>query len=347
MNSKQITRQRRQFLKILGSTLAISTLPPPLVHAKTTAEAMTVNGTIPAKQMGVTLTHEHILVDFVGADQVSPDRYDADKVFQKVLPYLEEVKKSGCKTFVECTPNYLGRDVRLLKRLADASKLQILTNTGYYGAREGMFLPENIKTETPEQIAQRWIKEYKEGINGTGIRPGFIKIGVDSGPLPEYNRKIVTAAALTHKETGLTIAAHTGDAQAAMEELYMIQEAGVHPSAFIWVHAQEKGTESHVKAAEMGAWVEIDGISMQNYEDYAKQVKALQEAGLLNKVLVSCDAGWYHVGEPEGGKYRSHAAIFNSFVPALKSLGLKDQEVEQLLAVNPAEAFTIRVRKAS
>lgn len=343
---KQTTNERRQFLKMLGSTLAISTFSFSLAHAKAAAEVITVNGPILPKQMGITLTHEHILVDFVGADQVSPNRYDADEVFQKVLPYLEEVKKLGCQTFVECTPNYLGRDVRLLKRLADASGLQILTNTGYYGARGGMFLPENVETETPKQIAQRWIKEYKEGIDGTDIRPGFIKIGVDDAPLPEYNRKIVSAAALTHKDTGLTIAAHTGDAQAAFEELSIIQGAGVHPSAFIWVHAQEKGTDNHIKAAQMGAWISLDGTSMQNYENYAQQVKALQKADLLNKVLISCDAGWYNVGEPQGGNYRSHAIIFSQLVPALKKLGLKDREIEQLLIRNPAEAFAIQVRKA-
>lgn len=338
--------KRRSFLKLAGSTLAISVVPLPLVSGQSDPQILTVHGPVSPESMGMTLTHEHILVDFIGADQVDPSRYNADQVFQKVLPYLEEVRKLGCKTFVECTPNFLGRDVRLLQRLAKASGLQILTNTGYYGARDGMFLPESVHHETPEQIARHWIQEYREGINDTNIRPGFIKIGVNNHPLPEYDRKIVAAAALTHLETGLTIAAHTGDAPAAFEEMEIIRQAGVHPSAFIWVHAQEKGTENHIRAAQQGAWVEIDGISMENYEEAAQQVKALQEAGLLSKVLVSCDAGWYHVGEPEGGQYRTHAVIFQQLVPTLKRLGFKEWEVEQLLVRNPAEVFTIRVRKA-
>ncbi len=338
--------QRRQFLKNFTGILVSGVLPFSWTTDKASPEILTVNGTLPPSRMGVTLAHEHVLVDFVGADQVSSSRYNADKVFQKVLPYLEEVRKLGCKTFVECTPNYLGRDVRLLQRLAEASQLQILTNTGYYGAREGMFLPEHVATETPRQLAQRWIKEYREGIDGTGIRPGFIKIGVNNHPLPGYDRKLVEAAALTHRETGLTIAAHTGGAEAAFEELEIIRQAGVHPSAFIWVHAQGKGNDNHLKAARMGAYVEIDGISIENYEDAARQINAMREAGFLKQVLVSCDAGWYRVGEPEGGKYRSHATIFNQLVPALKELGFTDKEVEQILVRNPPEAFTINIRRA-
>jgi len=71
---------------------------------------MTVKGEISAKQMGKTLPHEHVLVDFIGADSVSRDRYDQEEVIKVVLPYLKEVKELGCQTFIECTPAYLGRD---------------------------------------------------------------------------------------------------------------------------------------------------------------------------------------------------------------------------------------------
>ncbi len=336
---------RRDFNKTLGSAAALATFGIFTGSQQKGGFIMTVNGEIPSVQMGTTLSHEHVLVDFVGADKVSPDRYNIDEAYQKVLPYLEEVKKLGCKTFVECTPNYLGRNVTLLRRLAEASNLQILTNTGYYGARKGVFLPKHVTHETPKQLARRWITEFELGVDDTGIRPGFIKIGVDGGRLPTYNRKIAEAAAHTHLATGLTIAAHTGDAQAAFEELDIIQKAGAAPNAFIWVHAQNQGAENHVRAAKMGAWVEIDGVSLQNYEDYATQVDTLKKAGYLHKVLVSCDAGWYHVGEPQGGNYRSHAITLQELPTALQQLGFSEKDIDQLLVRNPAEAFSIRIRK--
>src|SRR5262249_1120258 len=70
--------------------------------------------------------------------------------------------------------------------------------------------------------AARWLREWKDGIDDTGIRPGFIKIGVDAGALTVVNRKLVLAAARTHLENGLTIAAHTGDGVAALEEMKVL-----------------------------------------------------------------------------------------------------------------------------
>ena len=342
---------RRHFLQLSGAAWGATSLEAATLSFSLftpippfEGQVMTVNGPMAPVAIGTTLVHEHVLVDFIGADQVSPDRYDADAAFEKILPYLREIQSLGCQTLMECTPNYLGRDVKLLKRLSEATGLQILTNTGYYGARSGKFLPPSVATQTPQQIAQTWIQEFEQGIDDTGIRPGFVKIGVDDAPLPEYNRKIVQAAALTHLQTGLTIAAHTGTAAAAQEELAIVQEAGVSPEAFIWVHAQNAETPDHVQAAKTGAWVEIDGISEENYSDRAQQVKALQQAGFLSRVLVSCDAGWYRVGEPNGGEYRSYAVLFEQFVPELKRLGLSEADVTQLLVANPAQAFSIRVR---
>ena len=201
---------------------------------------MTVTGPVASSKLGRTLPHEHVMVDFIGADKVSPQRYNRDEVYRSVLEHLRAVREAGCDTFVDCTPAYLARDPALLKRLAEASGLGIVTNTGYYGARQGKYLPSHVADETAEQLAKRWIAEWSDGIDGTGIRPGFIKIGVDQAPLPEASRKLIRAAARTHLKTGLTIACHTGDGAAAMEEMEILREEGVDPSAWIWVHAQNR-----------------------------------------------------------------------------------------------------------
>jgi hypothetical protein len=64
----------------------------------------TVSGPIDAAQLGLTLMHEHVVVDFIGASQISASRYDADAVFSRALPHLQRVKALGGATLVECTP---------------------------------------------------------------------------------------------------------------------------------------------------------------------------------------------------------------------------------------------------
>ena len=160
--------------------------------------------------------------------------------FETVLPYLQQVRKLGCDAIVECTPAYFGRDPQLLRRLSEASGVRILSNTGYYGAAKDKHLPAFAFTESAEQLAARWIREAERGIDDTSIKPAFMKIGVDEAPLSDIDAKLVRAAAIAHRATGLPIASHTGTGAAAMAELDLLDAAAVPFSAFIWVHAQSE-----------------------------------------------------------------------------------------------------------
>jgi phosphotriesterase-related protein len=307
---------------------------------------MTVKGPVPAGEMGVSLIHEHILVDFIGADSMNRPRWDRLKVIERSLPYLKQIKDLGCRTFVDCTPAFLGRDPLLLKSLSDSSGLNIITNTGYYGANNNKFLPKYAFTETADQLAKRWIEEWENGIEGTDIRPGFIKIGVDNGSLSEIHKKLITAAARTHLKTGLIIASHTGPAIPAFEQITILQREGVSPEAFIWVHAQvEKNMSNHIKAARSGAWIGFDGLNDNNIQDYIKLIKNMKENKLLSKVLLSHDAGWYDPEQINGGEYRGYTALFEKLIPLLRAEHFTDAEINQLLVVNPVRAFEIKIRK--
>jgi phosphotriesterase-related protein len=307
---------------------------------------MTVNGPVPLSEMGLSLIHEHVLVDFIGAEQTGKHRWDEKEVVPVVLPFLNEVKKLGVTTLVECTPAYIGRDPLLLKKLSERSGVQIITNTGYYGASDNKFLPQHAYSETADQLAERWIKEAEEGIDGTGIRPGFIKIGINGGSLSELHAKLITAAAKTHLATGLIIASHTGPAVPAFEQLAILEKEGVDASAFIWVHAQgEPDLDMHVKAAKVGAWVSLDGLDDSNVATYLKMLENLKAQDLLHRVLLSHDAGWYSPGEETGGEFRPYTTLFEKLIPLLIQHGWTEQEIEQLLVINPQNAFEIRLRR--
>lgn len=308
-------------------------------------QIQTVTGPVAPAELGLTLMHEHVLVDFIGADKASLDRYEWTEVIKVVQPFLQKAYELGCRTVVECTPAYLGRDVRLLQQLSQGTGLRILTNTGYYGAVDGKFIPEHARTDSVDQLAQRWISEFRFGIDGTRIKPAFIKIGVDGAPLPEMNRKLVRAAAVAHKATGLPIHQHSGSGAAALEALDLLKEQRVPSHAFVWVHAQaEKDTALHRQVADRGAWVEFDGISPETIDQHVELVKNMTAVGLLGRVLVSQDAGWYHVGEPGGGTFRTWETLFTEFLPALRKTGFNQAGEHRLLVQNPRQALTPRAK---
>jgi phosphotriesterase-related protein len=328
---------RRAFLASLAASLAAARKSGAGGAAPTTVE--TVTGPVAPEALGVTLVHEHVLVDFGGV--ASTARYDPDEVFRAAKPHLDAFRARGGRTLVECTPAFLGRDPRLLRRLSEATGVLILTNTGYYGAAKDVAVPPHAREETAAQIAARWTAEARRGIGETGVRPGFVKSGVDAGPLSAIDRKLVEAAAICHLDTGLTLAIHTGDGEAALGILEVLRARGVSPEAWIWVHASNvKDRGRLARAADQGAWVEIDNLSPDTLHETVDTVVDLHGRGCLGRVLVSHDAGWYHVGEPGGGSYRPYTLLFDAFVPALRARGLGEADVRTLLVDNPARAFT-------
>jgi phosphotriesterase-related protein len=278
------------------------------------------------------LVHEHVLVDFIGAEAITRDRYDLNEAFQVARPKLEELKERGCVRLLECTPNYIGRDPRLLRMLQDAVGIELWTNTGLYAAANHRYLPAFAKTETAAQLAKRWVAEWRQGVDG--MKPRFIKIGVNKGPLHEWDRKVVEAAAITSRETGLPIAAHTGDGSAAREELEIILKAGAPAKNFIWVHAQNELDHAiHDEVAKAGAWVEFDGINEKSVRWHERCVEHMARAGLLAQTLISHDSGWYRPGEPGGGLFQGYTYLYDHFRPNVEGW------FPTLLWDNPRRAF--------
>ena len=310
-------------------------------------QIITVNGSIFSTDMGTTLMHEHVMVDWIGADSTGYHRWDRTEVVERVLPYFLEAGEKGVQTIIEFTPAYLGRDPFILQELSQRSGIQIITNTGYYGAVDDNFIPAHAYDESAEELAARWIEEFVHGIDGSELRPGFMKISVGSDePLSELHQKIVDAAAITHLETGMTIASHTIGDIPALEQIDQLKNNGVSPQAWIWTHAQSGSLEANLEAAREGAWIALDNVNAgaDNIEMYAQRIEAIKNEGFFDQILISHDAGWYDVGEPEGGDFRGYTDIFEFLLPELSERGFSEDEIHQLLVKNPQEAFSLRIR---
>jgi phosphotriesterase-related protein len=349
---------RRQFVGALAASVFAMGLPGCAqvgggIRGKG-SQVMTVAGPIEASALGMTLAHEHLFADLrTYAEQLAnPIPLDVDDVIQVVLPYLQEIRRLGCRTVVDCTATTLGRNPALIKRLSQASGLHMLTVTGAYVAAGGRFVPPYVLDETDEELAERWIDEWRHGIGDTGVRPGLIKLGIEGDPLTATERKVLRAGARTHRETGLVIAVHTGpwsevepgrNARCAFAQLQLLEDAGVEPSAWIWVHAQnEVQGDYHVRAAGHGAWVSFDGFRPGQEAGYVAMIGRMRDEGHLGRVLVSQDAGWYNAGQPQGGEFKPFLPIFTSLIPALRGSGFDEDQIQTLFVHNPARAFAVR-----
>lgn len=342
---------RRELLKraaaLVGTGVLVRFISYEAVETATSAataegQIMTVTGPVAPEEAGPMLPHEHVIDRFGEPPARRPD-YDLARLFETVVPRLERVKALGCGTIVDCTAAYFGRDPLILKQLAERSGLRLVTNTGYYAAADDRYVPSHAYNETADQLAARWLREWNEGVDGTGIRPGFIKTAVDAGPLSDIDRKLVRAAARVHRESGLTLAVHTAEnVPAAREQLTVLREEGVAPEAWIWVHAHTvEDVEALAEAGEQGAWLSFDGLQPDTIERHRELVQVMKRRGLLGRVLLSHDGTSY---PPEGADPRPYDTLFEAFIPALEASGFSEEEVRTLTVENPRRAFTIRVR---
>jgi phosphotriesterase-related protein len=302
----------------------------------------TVKGPVDVEALGLILPHEHLFTDLRGPHVPDYARADPQAVVKVVLPYLEATSGAGVTALVECSTVGVGRNIEVLCSLADVTPIHIVAPTGVY--REA-YIPGSLRETGEGELADRWIHELTEGIDGSSVRAGFIKLAMsDDGPTALEVRNL-KAAARASRETGAVIASHTIGGKAARKEMDVLEEAGLDLRRFIWVHAQtEPDFSVLLESAKRGVYIELDtvGAPFQPQAELLAMATGLIEAGFAGQLLLSHDAGWYNPGRPDGlpdDGYRGYTALVESFIPELSKQGITEEVMHHITVENPASAF--------
>ncbi len=302
----------------------------------------TIKGPVEIDSLGLILPHEHLFTDLRGPHVPGYAKSEPSAVLKVVQPFLAEAAAAGVTALVECSTVGVGRNLSVLRSLADGTSIHIIAPTGVY---RDAYIPQSLREADEEDLAALWTKELLEGMEGTSIRAGFIKLAMsDDGPTPLEIRNL-RAAARASKNTGAVIASHTIGGRLARKEMDVLEAAGLDLHRFIWVHAQTEPDLSILReAARRGAFVELDtvGAPFQPQTELLETVTALIEAGFIEHLLLSHDAGWYnparHDGLPEEG-FRGYTALIRVFLPELLRRGITEEQVRSMTVNNPARAF--------
>ena len=169
------------------------------------ATVETVNGPLDLEELGVTLIHEHFRATDEAARFQFPHLYDEAAEWEAAMADAHGVKGHGVQTVVEPSVMFLHRDAAFSKRVADESGLNVIQATGIYTYNH---LPQVLANRSEDQLAEIFVHEIENGIQGTGIKAAFIKCAADEPGVTPNVEKVHRAAARASLQTGRPIMAH-------------------------------------------------------------------------------------------------------------------------------------------
>ena len=249
-----------------------------------TGKAQTVLGAIDCKSLGITLTHEHLILDgsiwFIEPTEATErglahqpvslenlwwvrshplGNLDDGKILDEKLAIKEALlyKWAGGKTIVELTNIGLARDPLGLARIARATGLNIIMGAGYYVA---LSHPLELATKSEEEIAQEIIRDIMVGVGNTGVRAGIIgEIGC-SMVLEEDEKKVLRASAIAQRHTGAAISIHNEVATNALEIIEILNDFGADLTRTVMSHVDSWGYNLDIiyKLLKAGCYLEYD-----------------------------------------------------------------------------------------
>ncbi len=337
----------------------------------------TVLGFIEPKDLGFTLAHEHLVIDFRAIYKELPcasDRYlamqpvamhnldwvrkhrfsvpdnllllDEQEAIDETILYRNE----GGESIVEVSNRSFGRDPLSLARVSRATGVRIVMGGGYYTSRSH---DEHLKKIGVDELAEDFVNEIQNGIGDTGIRPGVLgEIGC-LWPLAESERKVLVAAAKAQTVTGIPINIHPGwSERAPMEIIEILANAGADPEHVMMSHTDRTliSHKSRIEVLETGCSLIYDSIGREGYFDLetivdipndnyrVNDIMRLQDAGFSDKILLSVDVCTKDMRVKYGGHGYVHIPKY--FVPLMRRKGMPQEGIDKLLIHNPAKAMT-------
>ena len=310
------------------------------------ATVETVNGPVDLDELGLTLIHEHFRATDEATRFQFPHLYDEDEEWQDAINDANGVKSHGVRTVVEPSAMFLHRDARFSKRVADESGLNVILATGVYTYDH---LPQPLMNRSEDQIAEIYVHEIENGIQGTGIKAAFIKCAADEAGVTPNVEKMHRAAARASNQTGRPIMAHSRPASGTgIDQMRVFAEEGVDPAKVQIAHTGDTDDLDYIeRLLDTGCWIGMDRYGVDIYLPTEKRnatVLALLERGYAERMFLSQDwcstLDWF----PREAQEELHAAmtpnwsmtfLFEQVIPELKERGMTDEQLDQMMVENP------------
>lgn len=320
----------------------------------------TVLGPISADDLGVTLIHEHVVFGYPGWDgdqSMAPSGYQ--QAVATGVALMKELKAYGVKTYVDATTNDCGRNINILKEVSDKAGINIICTTGYYFEQEGAphywKFRKSMGYDVTDELYELFVKEIKDGIQGTDVKAGVIKVATSKGEITEYEQIIHMAAAKAQKDTGVPIITHTQNGTMGPQQAEFLVNAGVDPKRLAIGHMCDNlDIDYQIRTLEKAGFVAWDRMGVEvvvgcpRDEDRYLLILEMIKRGYADRLLFSHDTIAHWLGRP----FEFPAAVkpflanwhpthlFKNIIKKLREGGVTEGQIKTMIEDNPRHLFT-------
>ena len=340
--------------------------------------AQTVLGPVASEQLGVTLMHEHLLVDLsrIFDEPADPEERvlahqplslenlswvtmnwcsskDNLVLLDRELAIAEAAlfKKAGGGTIVDVTTGDFGRDPIALRDIAERTGLHVVMGSGYYHAG---FHPADMSAKSVSDIAEEIVRDITEGVDGTDVKAGIIgEVGCSWPTLPN-EAKSLRATAQAQRETGVAITIHPGrHVDSPFEIIDILKDAGADIGRVIMGHMERTGLDKAglVRLAQLGCYLEYDWfgevrpafphgrIEVPSDGERIKEIAFLIREGFGDKVVVAHDVCFKTRLASFGGPGYAH--ISKNVSRWMLAMGVESKAITQILIDSPRRILAV------
>ena len=297
-----------------------------------------VLGPIEADDLGFTLMHEHIMICNWSMRQSFDDWVDIEEVTRNASQEITGAQSLGVGTIVDLTPINLGRDVHVLREVAERAEAQIVAATGLYYHHEPWVVGWEV-----DRLVEWLLRDIEKGIQGTQAKAGIIKAATGEEGVTDDNRHMLQVAARLQKAGGVPISTHTTPAnQSGLAQQDVFEEEGVELERVVIGHCGDSDNLDYLeKILNRGSYIGMDRFGLDMIlpmESRVATVATLCERGWANRMVLShdacCSIDFYPQGTPMPPHW-NYRHICQDVIPALRKAGVSEAHLTEMTVTNP------------
>lgn len=313
----------------------------------------TVRGAIDPASLGETLMHEHLFHD--SAHYAGLDPLASVVPVNVVLQRLSEAQAVGVETLVDVSPRGIAPPPLLLAHVAVQTELNIVVATGWY-AHDQVQMPIwmfPMAGGTARRVRDALVRDATDGIDGSGVKPGIIKVASSLKAISEIETMIFAGAAQAQRATGLAITTHTHHSNWAEEQVDILTDNGADLDRVVIGHmgwgVGVEGIDRLCALADRGVTLGLDmiGLPVRDDAQWVEMAYQLVQAGFADRIALSHDHtaccrgtdGWHTYDK--GWYVCEFSRVHTAILPALRDRGVEQSQIEQITRHTPRRILAV------